>query len=136
VGNQARLKDIAVLLNKDINNLVQEADQISDLLELIDQDIPLVVKASLESAAHLDDYFAMVRKANKNISSRATLQNNMSLKKQEAKELHSQIQNALQEMCHLLTFDMCHNSCKISHRSPFMTPSSQKLIKMSKDECL
>jgi len=73
MGNQARLKDIAVLLNKDISTLVQEAHQIRYLLELIDQGIPSILKASLESAARLDDYFAIVRKANKNISSRATL---------------------------------------------------------------
>jgi hypothetical protein len=94
VGNQARLKDIAALLDKDIKTLVQEADQIRDLLELIDQDIPPTFKASLDSAAQLDNYFAMVRKASKNISSRATLQNDRSLKNQEAKELHSQIQKA------------------------------------------
>jgi chromosome segregation ATPase len=94
VENQARLKDIAVLLNKDNNTLVQEADQIRDLLQLIDQDIPSILKASLESTTHLDDYFAMVRKVSKNISSRTTLQNDRTLKKQEAKELHSQIQNA------------------------------------------
>ena len=86
MGNQARLKDIAALLDKDINTLVKEADQIRDLLELIDQDIPSALKASLESVAHLDDYFAMVRKASKNISSKATLQNDRSLKKQVAKE--------------------------------------------------
>ena len=97
-GNQARMKDIAALLDKDINTLVQEADQIRDLLELIDQDIPSAFKASLESVAHLDDYFTMVRKASKNISSKATLQNDRSLKKQEAKELNSQIQNAKHSM--------------------------------------
>jgi hypothetical protein len=73
VGNQAWLKDIAALLDKDMNTQVQEADQIRDLLKLIDQDIPSIFKASLESAAHLDDYFTMVSKATKNISSRATL---------------------------------------------------------------
>jgi len=30
-------------------------------------------------------------------------------------------------MCHLLTFDICHNTCKISHKSPFMTPSWRKI---------
>jgi hypothetical protein len=33
----------------------------------------------------------------------------------------------LQEMWHLLTFDICHNKWKICHRSPFMTPSWRKL---------
>jgi hypothetical protein len=67
------LKDISSLLDKDINTLVQEVDQIRDLLELIVQGIPSALKASLEFAAHLDDYFAMVGKASKNISSRATM---------------------------------------------------------------
>ena len=81
-----------ILLNKDTISLVQDADQIRDLLELIDEDIPSALKAPLESAAHLDDYFAMVRRATKNISSRAALQKDRSLKKLEIKDLHSHIQ--------------------------------------------
>ena len=34
-----------ILLNKDTISLVQDADQIKDLLELIDQDIPSALKA-------------------------------------------------------------------------------------------
>ena len=49
-----------ILLNKDTISLVQDADQIKDLLELIDQDIPSALKTPLESVAHLDDHFAMV----------------------------------------------------------------------------
>ena len=80
------------LLNKDTISLVQDADQIKDLLELIDQDIPSALKTPLESAAHLDDHFAMVRRATKNISSRAALQKDRSLKKLKIKDLHSHIQ--------------------------------------------
>lgn len=75
MGNQAWLKDIAALLDRDINILVQEDDQIRDLLELIDQDIPPAIKAPLESIAQLDNHFAMVRRASKNISSTAILHN-------------------------------------------------------------
>ena len=89
--NQARLKEVIILLNKDTISLVQDADQIKDLLELIDQDIPSALKAPLESAAHLDDHFAMVRRATKNISSRTALQKDRSLKKLEIKDLHSHI---------------------------------------------
>ena len=81
-----------ILLNKDTISLVQDADQIKDLLELIDQDIPSALKAPLESAAHLDDHFAMVRRAIKNTSSRTALQKDRSLKKLEIKDLHSHIQ--------------------------------------------
>ena len=81
-----------ILLNKDTISLVQDADQIKDLLELIDQDIPSALKAPLESAAHLDDHFAMVKRATKNASSRAALQKDRSLKKLEIKDLHSHIQ--------------------------------------------
>ncbi|XP_066384768.1 uncharacterized protein [Miscanthus floridulus] len=59
--NQAQLKEVIILLNKDTISLVQDADQIKDLLELIDQDIPSALKAPLESAAHLDDHFAMAK---------------------------------------------------------------------------
>ena len=90
--NQARLKEVIILLNKDTISLVQDADQIKDLLELIDQDIPSALKAPLESAAHLDDHFAMVKRATKNASSRAALQKDRSLKKLEIKDLHSHIQ--------------------------------------------
>ena len=90
--NQARLKEVIILLNKDTISLVQDADQIKDLLELIDQDIPSALKAPLESAAHLDDHFAMVKRATKNTSSRAALQKDRSLKKLEIKDLHSHIQ--------------------------------------------
>ena len=99
--NQTRLKDIALLLNKDINTLVQDADQIRDLIELIDQDIPPSLKSSLESAAHLDDYFASVKRASRNLASRSTLQAERNMKKQQAKDLHSQIQSARQSLATL-----------------------------------
>jgi chromosome segregation ATPase len=92
--NQARLRDIILLLNKDITTLVQDADQIRDIIELIDQEVPPNLRASLESIAHLDDHFATVKRASKSITVRATLQNDKLVKEQHVKELHSEIQSA------------------------------------------
>lgn len=101
VENQARLRDIALLLNKDVTVLVQEADQIRDIIDLIDQEIPPALKASLDSAACIDDYFGPVKRANKNIATRASLKNDSLTTEQQAKELHSQIQSSNQTLATL-----------------------------------
>lgn len=92
--NQARLEELASLLSKDISILVQDADQIRDLLDLIDQDIPADSRTVLSSAAQLDDFFASVRRANKNIASRSSLQNSRESKKKEIKDLRTHLQTA------------------------------------------
>lgn len=91
--NQARLRNIVLLLNKDITALVQEADQVRDIIDLIDQEIPPVLKASLDSAACIDDHFGPVKRASKNIATRTLLKNENLATEQQAKELHSQIQS-------------------------------------------
>lgn len=92
--NQEQLKEITSLLSKDIITSVHDADQIRDIIELIDQEIPPTLKASLESVSNLNDYFATVRRASKNIASGAALQHDALEKEKQVQELHSQIQSA------------------------------------------
>jgi chromosome segregation ATPase len=77
-----------------VNTLIQDVDQIRDLTELIDQEIPSDLKAVLESAAHIDDHFAAIKRANRNIAARSALLGDRAVKKQKAKDLHSHIQTA------------------------------------------
>jgi hypothetical protein len=46
--NQAKLKGILSLLQRDIQDQVRDADLLREALELIDQDLPADIKASLE----------------------------------------------------------------------------------------
>jgi Ca2+-binding EF-hand superfamily protein len=46
--NQATLKEIFSLLQRDVQDQVKDADLLREALELIDQDLPADIKASLE----------------------------------------------------------------------------------------
>jgi hypothetical protein len=46
--NQAKLKEILSLLQRDVQDQVRDADLLSEALKFIDQDLPAVIKASLE----------------------------------------------------------------------------------------
>jgi chromosome segregation ATPase len=70
--NQAKLKEILSLLQ---------------MLELIDQDLPYYIKASL------DNHFAAVKWALKNQCSQPAMEQRRATAKQSVKNLHAQIQN-------------------------------------------
>jgi DNA repair exonuclease SbcCD ATPase subunit len=76
--NQAKLKEILSLLQT---------------LELIDQDLPYYIKASLEPISQLDIHFAAVKWALKNQCSQPAMEQRRATAKQSVKNLHAQIQN-------------------------------------------
>jgi chromosome segregation ATPase len=88
--NQIRLKRILSLLDRDMNTVAQDVDQIRDLIELIDQRIPTNLRAVLE----FGNYSFAIKRANKNISAKVALLSDKVLNKQKAKDLHSRIQTA------------------------------------------
>jgi hypothetical protein len=59
--NQAKLKEIFSLLQRHVQDQVKDADLLREALELIDQDLPADIKASLEPVSKLDDYFVTVK---------------------------------------------------------------------------
>jgi hypothetical protein len=72
--NQAKLKEILSLLQKDVQDQVKDADLLREALALIDQDLPADIKASLEPISKLDDHFVAVKRALKNLSSQSALE--------------------------------------------------------------
>jgi chromosome segregation ATPase len=91
--NQAKLKKILSLLQRDVQDQVRDADLLREVLEFIDQDLPADIKSSLEPVSQLDNHFAAVRQALKNQSSQPTLEQRRATAKQSVKDLHAQIQN-------------------------------------------
>jgi chromosome segregation ATPase len=91
--NQAKVKEILSLLQRYIQDQVRDADLLRDALELIDQDLPADIKASLEPVSQLDNHFAAVKQALKNQSSQPALEQRRATAKQSVKDLHAQIQN-------------------------------------------
>jgi chromosome segregation ATPase len=91
--NQAKLKKILSLLQRDVQDQVRDADLLREALEFIDQDLPADIKSSLEPVSQLDNHFAAVRQALKNQSSQPTLEQRRATAKQSVKDLHAQIQN-------------------------------------------
>jgi hypothetical protein len=73
-----------------VDILIQGVDQIRDLIELIDQEIPSDLNAVLE----FDDHSAAIKRASRDISARSALLGKKSVEKRKAKDLHSHIQNA------------------------------------------
>jgi hypothetical protein len=59
--NQAKLKEIFSLLQRDVQDQVKDADLIREALELIDQDLSADIKDSLEPVSKLDDHFVAVK---------------------------------------------------------------------------
>jgi hypothetical protein len=67
--NQAKLKEILSLLQRDIQDQVRDVDLLEEVLESNNQELPNDIKASLEPISQLDNHFPAVRRALKNQSS-------------------------------------------------------------------
>jgi chromosome segregation ATPase len=91
--NQAKLREILSLLQKDIQDQVRDVDLLEEVLESINQELPDDIKASLEPISQLDNHFAAVRRALKNQSSRPVLEQKRAKAKQFVKESQAQIQS-------------------------------------------
>jgi chromosome segregation ATPase len=91
--NQAKLKEIFYLLQRDVQDQVKDADLLREALELIDQDLPADIKASLEPVSRLDDHFVAVKQDFKNLSSQPALEQKKAANKQSMKDLHIQMHN-------------------------------------------
>jgi hypothetical protein len=89
--NQAKLKEILSLLQRDIQDQVRAADLLEEALESINQDLPANIKAPLEPISQLDNHFAAVKRALKNQSSRLALEQKRATAKQFVKDSHAQI---------------------------------------------
>jgi hypothetical protein len=87
--NQAKLKEILSLLQRDVQDQVRDADVIREALQFIDQDLPADIKASLEPVSQLDNHFAAVKQALKNQSFQPALEQRRDTAKQSMKYLHS-----------------------------------------------
>jgi chromosome segregation ATPase len=81
------------LLQRDVQDQVKDADLLREALELIDQDLPADIKASLEPVSKMDDHFVAVKQALKNLSSQPALEQKKAANKQSMKDLHIQMQN-------------------------------------------
>jgi chromosome segregation ATPase len=91
--NQAKLKEILSLLQRHVQDQVKDADLLREALEFIDQELTADIKASLEPVSQLDNHFAAVKQALKNLSSQPALGQRRATTKQSVKDLHAQIQN-------------------------------------------
>jgi chromosome segregation ATPase len=91
--NQAKLKEIFSLLQRDVQDQVKDADLLREAIELIDQDLPADIKASLEPVSKLDDHFVAAKQALKNLSSQPALEQRKAANKQSVKDLYVQMQN-------------------------------------------
>jgi hypothetical protein len=89
--NQAKLKEILSLLQRDIQDQVKDVNLLREALELIDQDLPADIKVSLEPVSKLDDHFVAVKQALKNLSSQPALEQEQAANKQSMKNLHTQM---------------------------------------------
>jgi chromosome segregation ATPase len=90
--NQAKLKEVFSLLQRDIQDQVRDVDRLEEILESIDQELPSNIKASLEPISHLDNHYAAVRQALKDQSSRPVLEQKRAKVKQFVEESQAQIQ--------------------------------------------
>jgi chromosome segregation ATPase len=91
--NRAKLKEIFSLLQRDVQDQVRDADLLREALELIDQDLPADIKASLEPVSKRDNHFVAVKQALKSLSSQPALEQRKAAAKQSVKDLHTQMQN-------------------------------------------
>jgi chromosome segregation ATPase len=91
--NQAKLKEIFSLLQRNVEDQVKEVDLLREALELIDQDLPADIKTSLEHVSKLDNHFVAVKRALKNLSSQPTLEQEQAANKQSMNDLHIQMLN-------------------------------------------
>jgi hypothetical protein len=79
-------------LQRDIQDQIRDADLLEEILESINQDLPVDIKASLEPLSQLDDHFATVKRALKKQSSRPALEQKRATTKQFMKDSYAQIQ--------------------------------------------
>jgi chromosome segregation ATPase len=91
--NQAKLKEILSLLQRDIQDQLKDVDLLEEVLESINQELSDDIKASLEPISQLDNHFAAVSRALKNQSSRPALEQKRATTKQFVKNSHALIQN-------------------------------------------
>jgi chromosome segregation ATPase len=91
--NQAKLNEFFSVLQRDVQDQVRDDDLLREALELIDQDLPAHIKASLQPISKLDDHFVGVKQALKNLSSQPALEQKKAANKQSTKDLHAQMQN-------------------------------------------
>jgi chromosome segregation ATPase len=91
--NQAKLKEVFSLLQRDIQDQVRDVDRLEDVLKSIDQELPSNIKASLEPISHLDNHYAVVRRALKNQSYLPILEQKRAKVKQFVMESQAQIQS-------------------------------------------
>jgi ribosomal protein S15P/S13E len=91
--NQAKLREIFSLLQRDIQDQIRDVDVLEEILESITQELPDDIKASLEPISQLDNHFAAVRRALKNQFSRPILEQKRAKTKQFVKESQAQIQS-------------------------------------------
>jgi chromosome segregation ATPase len=90
--NQAKLKEVFSLLQRDIQDQVRDIDRLEEILESINQELPSNIEASLKPISHLDNHYAAVRRALKNQSSRPVLEQKRTKVKQFVEESQAQIQ--------------------------------------------
>jgi DNA-binding transcriptional regulator GbsR (MarR family) len=64
--NQAKLKEVFSLLQRDIQDQVRDVDRLEEILESIDQELLSNIKALLEPISRLENHYATVRRALKN----------------------------------------------------------------------
>jgi chromosome segregation ATPase len=91
--NQAKLREIFSLLQRDIQDQVRDVDVLEEILESITPELPDYIKTSLEPNSQLDNHFAVVRRALKIQSSRPILEQKRAKAKQFVKESKAQIQS-------------------------------------------
>jgi chromosome segregation ATPase len=91
--NQTRLREVFSWLQRDAQDQVRDVDRLDEILESIDQELPDDIKASLEPISHLDNHYAIVRRALRNQSSRPVLEQKRAKVKQFIKESQAQIQS-------------------------------------------
>jgi chromosome segregation ATPase len=90
--NQAKLKEVFSLLQRDTQDQVRDVDRLEEILESIDQELPSNIKAHLEPISHLDNHYAAVRRALTNQSSQPVLEQKRAKIKQFVEESQAQIQ--------------------------------------------
>jgi DNA repair exonuclease SbcCD ATPase subunit len=92
--NQARLKEVFSWLQRDVQDQVRDVDRLDEILESIDQELPDDIKVSLEPISHLDNRYAIVRRALRSQSSRPVLEQKRAKVKEFVKESQAQIQSS------------------------------------------
>jgi chromosome segregation ATPase len=90
---QAKLKEILSFLHKNIQDQVKDADLLRDILEPIEQNLPVDIQASLKPISQLDQQFAAVRQVLKSQSLQPALEQRRAIAKQSLKDLYIQAQS-------------------------------------------